>query len=75
MQVRVLLRVVLSLVIIVLVLFRAVRGWHYESRWWLFGSLALSVILALVVVSELLGVRQRWQKYRDEVPKKPLGLD
>jgi len=39
------------------------------------GSLTLSLILLLVVVFEVLGMQNRWRKQRDQVPKKPLGLD
>jgi hypothetical protein len=42
---------------------------------WLVGSLTLSVILLLVVIVEVTGAQQKWRKQRDQVPKKPLGLD
>ncbi len=72
---RVLLRVVMSVLLIGFVVLRALRSWRYESRWWLAGSLAISLILALIVISELLGLRKRWRTSRDEVPNKPLGLE
>ncbi len=75
MSARALLRVALSVIIIGLVWFRAIRGWRYESRWWLAGSLVLSVLLILVVVSELFGVRKKWSRMREDVPKRPLGLE
>lgn len=71
---RRLLRIVLSLGIIVLVWTRAGREWHDRSGLWLAGSLTLSLILLLVVIAELTGFQQR-RRLRDQVPKKPLGLD
>lgn len=75
MSARRLLRIILSLIIIILVWSRAGREWHDRSGLWLAGSLALSVILLLVVIAEVTGVQQKWRRMRDEVPKKPLGLD
>ena len=39
------------------------------------GSLTLSLILILVVIFELSGIQNKWRRQRDQVPKKPLGLD
>jgi membrane protein YdbS with pleckstrin-like domain len=69
------LRIVLSIVLLVLLWSRAANQWRDRSPMWLVGSLALSVILLLVVIAEVTGAQQRWRKQRDQVPKKPLGLD
>jgi hypothetical protein len=75
MSMRRLLRIVLSLVIRVLLWSRVAREFHDRSGMWLVGSLTLSVILLLVVIVEVTGAQQKWRKQRDQVPKKPLGLD
>ena len=75
MSLRRLLRIALSLVILVLLWSRTAREWHARSGLWLLGSLTLSLILLLVVIVEVSGVQQKWRKERDQVPKKPLGLD
>ncbi len=72
---RRLLRVVLSLVILAVLWMRTARDWHDLSGMWLAGSIVLSVLLLLVVIVEVTGMQQKWRKQRDEVPKKPLGLD
>jgi glucan phosphoethanolaminetransferase (alkaline phosphatase superfamily) len=72
---RRLLRVVLSLAVIVWLWIRAYREWQDRAGLWLVGSITLSVILLIVVFFELSGTQQRWRRMRDEVPKKPLGLD
>ncbi len=69
------LRVVLSLGIIAALRSRTAREWHERAGVWLAGSLVLSVLLLLVVIVELTGAQQKWRRQRDEVPKKPLGLD
>jgi cell division protein FtsW (lipid II flippase) len=69
------LRIVLSIVLLVLLWSRAASQWRDRSPAWLVGSLTLSVILLLVVIAEVTGAQQRWRKQRDQVPKKPLGLD
>lgn len=73
MSARRLLRIVLSLVILAVVWFRAAQQWHDRSRTWLAGAVTLSIILLLVVIAEITGVMRG--RPRDEVPKKPLGLD
>jgi hypothetical protein len=75
MNLRRTLRIVLSLGIIVLLWSRVAREFHDRSGLWLVGSLTLSVILLLVVIVEVTGAQQKWRKQRDQVPKKPLGLD
>ena len=72
---RRLLRVLLSLVILVFLWLRTARDWRQLSGMWLAGSVILSVLLVLVVVVELTGMQQKWRRQRDDVPKKPLGLD
>lgn len=73
MSARRLLRIVLSLVILAVVWFRAAQEWHVRSKSWLLGAITMSVVLLLVVIAELAGVTRG--RARDEAPKKPLGLD
>jgi cell division protein FtsW (lipid II flippase) len=75
MSLRRILRIALSLLIIILLWIRTAREWHERPALWLAGSLALSVILLLVVIMEVTGAQRKWCKQRDEVPKRPLGLD
>lgn len=72
---RRLLRVVLSVLIIAVLWLRVAREWHEHAAVWLGGSIVLSILLLLIVIMELTGMQQKWRKQRDEVPKKPLGLD
>lgn len=72
---RRLLRIVLSLLIIAVLWSRVARDWHSLSGLWLAGSIILSVLLLLVVFVEATGMQQKWRKQRDDVPKKPLGLE
>jgi hypothetical protein len=72
---RRLLRIVLSLLIIAALWSRAARDWHNLSGLWLAGSIILSVLLLLVVIVEVTGTQQKWRQQRDDVPKKPLGLE
>ena len=72
---RRILRIILSAVLLVLLWSRAANQWHDRSGPWLVGSLTLSLILVLVLIVEITGAQQKWRKQRDEVPKKPLGLD
>ena len=72
---RRLLRIVLSLVILAVLWLRTAAEWRTRGGLWLAGSIILSVLLILVVVVEATGMQQKWRKQRDEVPKKPLGLD
>jgi len=75
MSLRRVLRIALSLLIIILLWIRTAQEWHERPALWLVGSLALSVILLLVVIMEVTGAQRKWRKQRDEVPKRPLGLD
>ncbi|HYL35694.1 MAG TPA: hypothetical protein VEV17_07270 [Bryobacteraceae bacterium] len=72
---RRILRIALSVVLLVVLWTHTASQWHDRSGMWLSGSLALSVILVLVLIIEITGVQQKWRKQRDQVPKKPLGLD
>ena len=72
---RRLLRIGLSLGIIIVLWMRVGRVWREASATWLVGSLGLSLILLLVVIFEISGIQQKWRRERDQVPKKPLGLD
>ena len=75
MSIRRALRIALSLVIIVLIWFRAAQEWHQRPVAWLLGSLTLSIILLLVVIVELTGALRKRRAGRDQMPKHPLGLD
>jgi len=75
MSLRRVLRIALSLLIIILLWIRTAREWHERPALWLAGSLALSVLLLLVVIMEVTGAERRRRKLRNEVPKRPLGLD
>lgn len=72
---RFIFRLALSAGIIALVWIRALREWHYQRGWWLFGTITLSLILVLVVVLELVNIQRRRNRLKDSVPKNPLGLD
>ena len=72
---RRLLRVVLSVLVIVFLWLRLPREWHDRSGLWLVGMITLSVVLLAIVIMEVTGLQQRWRKLRDQVPKRPLGLD
>jgi len=75
MSFRRLLRIGLSLGILALLWMRVGREWQFHSPMWVAGSLTLSLILLLVVIFEVSGIQNKWRKQRDQVPKKPLGLD
>jgi hypothetical protein len=75
MSARRLLRIILSLLIVAVVWMRAAREWHNRSGSWLAGAITISAILLLVVIADLTGAQQKWRRQREEVPKRPLGLD
>jgi hypothetical protein len=75
MSFRRLLRITLSLGILIVLWMRLGREWQFRSPLWVAGSLTLSSILLLVVIFEVSGIQQKWRNQRDQVPKKPLGLD
>ena len=72
---RKLLRIVLSVVILALLWMRMARQWRFESRGWLVGSLTLSVLLLALVIYLVMTSFRKPRLPRDEVPKRPLGLD
>jgi hypothetical protein len=72
---RKLLRLVLSVFILTLLWVRIARQWRYESNWWLAGSVMLSVLLLALVVFLVASAFRKPRLPRDEVPKRPLGLD
>lgn len=72
---RKLLRIVLAVVILVLLWVRIARQWRYESRWWLAGSVVLSILLLLLVLAIIRSSFRKPPNLRDEVPKRPLGLE
>lgn len=72
---RRILRIVLSLVILAVLWLQVGRQWQERSVSWLVGGITLSVILLLVVIAEVTGAQRKGKKLRDQVPKKPLGLD
>jgi hypothetical protein len=71
---RKLLRIVLYVVALALLLPRAAERWGHQSNLSLFGSFWLAAILVLVIFL-LMGVFRKRRLPRDEVPKRPLGLD
>jgi len=73
--IRKLLRLVLSVFILTLLWVRIARQWRYESNWWLAGTLTLSLLLVLLVIFLITSVFRKPRNPRDEVPKRPLGLD
>jgi membrane protein YdbS with pleckstrin-like domain len=75
MSARRLLRIVLSLVLVAVVWIRAGRDWQTRSGSWLAGAITISIILLLVVIADLTSAQQKWRRQREEVPKRPLGLD
>jgi hypothetical protein len=75
MSARRLLRIVLSLLIVAVVWLRAGQEYHSRSGSWLVGAITLSAILILVVIADITGALQKSRRPRDEVPKRPLGLD
>jgi hypothetical protein len=75
MSARRLLRIVLSLLLVGVVWMRAGRDWQTRSGSWLAGAITISVILLLVVIADITGAQQKWRRLREQVPKRPLGLD
>ncbi len=75
MSARRLLRILLALVALIFLWIRTSKELHDGAGLWLVGSIALTFIIVLALVFEVSGIQQRWKRMRDEVPKKPLGLD
>jgi hypothetical protein len=71
---RRILRIALLLVVLFFLWTRG-KQWHDSAGLWLAGSITLTLILVMALVVEVSGVQQKWKRMRDEVPKKPLGLD
>jgi hypothetical protein len=72
---RTLLRIALSVVVLTLLWVRIGRQWRYESGWWLAGTLTLSALLLLLVIVLVTSVFRKPRSPKDDVPKRPLGLD
>jgi hypothetical protein len=75
MSLRKLLRIVLSVVVLAMFLPRVAQQWRYESSWRLFGSLMLAALLFVLLVLLVSSTFRKPRRARDEVPKRPLGLD
>ncbi|MBV9771978.1 MAG: hypothetical protein JOZ32_20565 [Bryobacterales bacterium] len=75
MSARNLLRIVLSVVVLALLWLRIARQWRYESVWWLMAGVMLSAFLLLLVVVSVRSAFGKPRPPRDDVPKRPLGLD
>jgi hypothetical protein len=75
MQYRKLLRIVLSVAVLALLVPRAARQWRYESNWWLFGSLVLAALLVALILYLIVTSFRKPRLPRDDVPKRPLGLE
>jgi len=75
MSARNLLRIVLSVVVLALLWLRIVRQWRYESALWLIAGVMLSAFLLLLVVVSVRSAFRKPRLPRDDVPKRPLGLD
>lgn len=73
--IRKFLRLVLSVLVLTLLWMRIARQWRYESGWWLTGTLTLSVLLLALVIFLIAGIFRKPRLPRDDVPKRPLGLD
>ena len=72
---RRLLRIVLSLLLLVLFWIRTLHSWQDWSASRLIAGASISFILLFVVVFEIAWARQKKGGMREDVPKKPLGLD
>ncbi len=68
-------RIVLSLLVIGLMWWRVAHEWSQRSGLWLTAAVLLTAVLIGVIVLEVTGVQQKWRRMRDEVPKRPLGLE
>jgi hypothetical protein len=73
MPVRAILRITLSLTIIVLLWIRTLTYRHTSS--WVAGLSMLTAILLLGVLMQLIQLRRGKHRPKDEVPKRPLGLE
>lgn len=73
MSVRQVLRIFVCLGIIAALWLRALNGQRWSGSW-LFGGIGLTIALLLIVAMEIAG-RRTTRRPRDDVPKRPLGLD
>ena len=73
MHVRPLLRISLSLTIIVLLWVRTFTYRHSTS--WVVGLGVLTAVLLLGVAMQIIVMRRGKRRPKDEVPKRPLGLE
>lgn len=73
--IRKFLRLVLSVLVLTLLWMRIGRQWRYESGWWLTGTVTLSVLLLALVIFLIAGIFRKPRLPKDDVPKRPLGLD
>jgi len=65
----------LAVLVLTLLWLRIARQWRYESHWWLAGSVVLSILLLLLILFLIKTSFQKPHDPRDDVPKRPLGLD
>jgi len=69
------LRMLLRIVLIVVLLGLAWRRFQFVSSARLIAAVVVALLLLLAVVLQLTGVLRKSRNPRDEVPKRPLGLD
>jgi hypothetical protein len=72
---RRLFRIVACTILLAFLWLKIGREWHDWSVGRIAVGVALSLALLIVVIAQILRFDQRWRKMREEVPKKPLGLD
>jgi len=72
---RRLFRIFACVLLLALLWFKIAREWQDWSAWRIALSAILSLVLIAVVISQITRFDRRWRRMRDEVPKKPLGLD
>jgi hypothetical protein len=68
-------RMLLRLVLIVVLLFVVWRRFAYVSSGRLIIAIAVCLLLLLGLILQQTGVLRKQRNLRDEVPKRPLGLD
>jgi len=69
------LRMLIRVVLIVVLLALAWRRFEFVSSGRLIAAIVVALLLLLAVVLQLTGVLRKPRNPRDEVPKRPLGLD
>lgn len=75
MPIRRISRILFSIVVLAGLWYRLWQEWASRTALWIVGSSLLSLMLILVVIVEATGMQQKWKRQRDEVSKRPLGLD